>query len=139
MDPEVWGPHYWMFLHTVAANYPIKPTALERKVHYRLIHNFHEFLPHRRIAAEFVDLLKANPVTPYLDTRDDFVRWMHHLHNEINRKLDKPKLSLENHKREFNHMYSSAAEKHKRFLTNSFWVVWVTFLIMIGLLIYMYQ
>ena len=22
LDPKIWGPHYWFFLHTVAITYP---------------------------------------------------------------------------------------------------------------------
>jgi len=120
MDPLVWGPHYWMFLHTVAAHYPIKPTPAEKKVHYRLIHNFHEFIPHRQIAASFRRLLEQNPVTPYLDSHDDFTRWVHHLHNEVNQQLGKPTISLETHKQQFRDMYSSPAEKRKRFLKTQY-------------------
>ena len=28
MDPTVWGPHYWMFLHTVATHSPKDPDAI---------------------------------------------------------------------------------------------------------------
>ena len=139
MDPEVWGPQYWAFLHTVAANYPEAPTPTERKVHYRLVHNLHEFLPHRAIAADFRRLLEANPVTPYLDKREDLIRWVHHIHNEVNRKLGKPTMSLDRHLREFREMYDSAPEKRRRFLKNRYWVVSATFLILLGFVIYMYR
>ena len=34
------------------------------------------------------------PVAPYLDDRDSFIRWTHFIHNKINEKLEKPKISL---------------------------------------------
>ena len=24
LNPKIWGPHYWFFLHTIAINYPKK-------------------------------------------------------------------------------------------------------------------
>jgi len=135
----VWGPQYWAFLHTVAAHYPEAPTATEKKVHYRLIHNLHEFLPHRQIAADFRRLLEANPVTPYLDKRADLVRWVHHIHNEVNLKLGKRTISLETHLREFRETYDSAPEKRRRFLKNRYWVVCATFVVLLGLVIYIYR
>ena len=67
LDPTIWGPHYWFFLHTIAMTYPI---------------------------GEFSKLLEEYPVTPYLDSRDSFIRWMHFIHNKINEKLEKPKISI---------------------------------------------
>ena len=30
-EPEIWGPHYWFFLHTVAESYPLHPTSVTKK------------------------------------------------------------------------------------------------------------
>ena len=139
MDPEIWGPTYWSFLHTVAAHYPLKPTATERKVHYRLIHHFPEFIPHRTIAADFRRLLEANPVTPYLDNTAAFVRWVNHIHNVVNEKLDKPTVPLQDHLQAFKEMHESGADKRRRFLKNRYWVVCGTFIILLGLVVYMYS
>jgi hypothetical protein len=46
-------------------------------------------------------LLDLYPVTPYLDTKEDFVGWMHDIHNRVNDILDKPTMSLEEHKLKF--------------------------------------
>ena len=40
MKPEVWGPHAWIFLHSITFNYPDNPTDDEKK-HYK---NFFENL-----------------------------------------------------------------------------------------------
>ena len=98
MDPTVWGPHYWFFLHSVALHYPKHPTATTKKIHYRLIHNFHEFIPHNAIAANFVKMVAKYPVAPYLDSRAHFVRWVHFIHNKINEKTLKRLVSLEEHR-----------------------------------------
>ena len=31
LDPEVWGPHYWFTLHTIALNYPLYPNDVSKK------------------------------------------------------------------------------------------------------------
>ena len=49
-----------------------------------LIQNLH-FLPNEEIAKEFTRILNIYPVKPYLDSRASFVRWMHFIHNEVNR------------------------------------------------------
>ena len=30
-EPEIWGPHYWFFLHTVSESYPVHPTSVTKK------------------------------------------------------------------------------------------------------------
>jgi hypothetical protein len=34
------------------------------------------------------------PVTPYLDSRDSFTKWIHFIHNRINVILNKPEITL---------------------------------------------
>ena len=94
LDPKIWGPHYWFFIHTVAMTYPIRPNAITKKKYYEFIQNLSLFLPVEQISGEFSKLIDKYPITPYLDNRDSFVRWMHFIHNKINEKLEKPKISL---------------------------------------------
>ena len=39
-------------------------------------------------------LLDDYPVTAYLDNRESLIKWMHFIHNKINEKLEKPKISI---------------------------------------------
>jgi hypothetical protein len=94
LDPKVWGPHYWFFLHTLAMTYPHHPNTVTKKKYYEFIQNLPLFLPVEEISGEFSKLIDKYPVSPYLDNRDSFVRWMHFIHNKINEKLEKPQISL---------------------------------------------
>jgi hypothetical protein len=94
LDPKVWGPHYWFFLHTIAMTYPHHPNAVTKKKFYEFIQNLPIFLPVEAISGEFNKLIDKYPVTPYLDNRDSLVRWMHFMHNKINEKHEKPQISL---------------------------------------------
>jgi hypothetical protein len=114
MNVDVWGPHYWFFLHAVARHYPIHPSAIHRKIHYRLMSNFHEFIPDSKSSRLFSELLKENPVTPYLDTRKDLMRWTHHIHNLVNEKLDKDGISFDEYLKEFDGHYSPARFQQRK-------------------------
>ena len=94
LDPKVWGPHYWFFLHTLAMTYPHHPNTVTKKKYYEFVQNLPLFLPVEQISGEFSKLIDKYPITPYLDNRDSFVRWMHFIHNKINEKLEKPQVSL---------------------------------------------
>lgn len=94
-EPEIWGPHYWFFLHTVSESYPIHPTSVTKKKYYDLILNFPLFIPNQEIGNKFSQMLDKYPVSPYLDSRDSFVRWVHFIHNRMNTKLGKEQMSME--------------------------------------------
>ena len=94
LDPKVWGPHYWFVLHTIAITYPFNPNEVTRKKYYDFIQNLPLFLPIDEIGNSFSKLLDKYPVTPYLDSRQSFTKWMHFIHNKINVHLGKPEISL---------------------------------------------
>ena len=76
LDPKIWGPHYWFFLHTVATTYPNTPNEVVRKKYYDFIQNLPLFLPIPEIGNEFSRLIDLYPVTPYLDSRQSFMKWL---------------------------------------------------------------
>ena len=94
LDPKIWGPHYWFFIHTAAMTYPIRPNAVTKKKYYEFIQNLPLFIPVESISGEFSKLIDKYPVTPYLDNRESLIRWTHFIHNKINQKLEKPQVSL---------------------------------------------
>ena len=93
-DASIWGPHYWFFLHTVAESYPISPNDVTKRKYYDLITNMPLFIPDADIGDKFSRMIDKYPVSPYLDNRDSFVRWVHFIHNKINVQLGKQELSL---------------------------------------------
>jgi hypothetical protein len=106
LDPKIWGPHYWFFLHTVAMTYPIRPNAVTKKKYYEFIQNLPLFIPIENMSGEFSKLLDKYPVTPYLDNRESLIRWTHFIHNKINYQLEKPQISL-------NEFYVNYYEEYK--------------------------
>jgi hypothetical protein len=133
MDPTIWGPSYWFFLHNVAFNYPLYPTTIQKKIHFRLIHNFHEFLPNKSIAGLFVKLLEQYPITPYLDSKPDFIKWVHFMHNKINVRLDKPTITLSEHYSQFKEAYEPQPTRLRRFLKERYTILY-TLIIILGIL-----
>jgi hypothetical protein len=95
LDPTIWGPKYWFFLHTVAMSYPHRPNDVTKKKYYELIQNMPLFIPVESMGNDFSKLLELYPVTAYLDSRDSFIKWLHFIHNKINEKLEKPKITID--------------------------------------------
>jgi len=69
-------------------------------------------------------MLEKYPITPYLDTQKDFIQWMHFIHNQINIRLNKPTITLEEHYHQFHEAYDTQSrlprffkEKYKVIIT----------------------
>ena len=105
LDPKIWGPHYWFFLHTVALNYPLYPNDISKKKYYDFIENFPLFIPVPDIANSFSKILDEFPVTPYLDSRESFIKWIHFIHNKININLNLPELTLDESLKNYYELY----------------------------------
>ena len=94
LDPTVWGPHYWFVLFSIAVSYPTNPNDVIKKKYYDFFHNLPLFIPHIEIGDDFSKILDKYPVTPYLDSRDSLMKWVHFIHNRINLKLGKNEIKL---------------------------------------------
>lgn len=93
-DPNVWGPHYWFFIMTIAMSYPNTPNTITKRKYYDLISNLPLFIPNETIGNEFSKILDKYPVSPYLDSRDSFIRWVIFIHNKINFITGKEEISI---------------------------------------------
>ena len=93
LDSNIWGPKYWFFLYTVALCYPLNANDVTKKKYYDFIQNFPLFIPIPDMGNIFSKFLDSYPVTPYLDSRESFVKWVHFIHNKINVFLGKPEIS----------------------------------------------
>jgi hypothetical protein len=93
-DASIWGPHYWFFLFTIALSYPMIPNSVTKRKYYDLITNFPLFIPDTSMGDKFSQLIDKYPVTPYLDNRDSFVRWVNFIHNKINVMIGKEEITL---------------------------------------------
>ncbi len=140
LDPKVWGPHYWFFLHTLVMTYPHHPNAVTKKKYYEFIQNLPLFLPVEEISGEFSKLIDKYPVTPYLDNRDSFVRWMHFIHNKINEKLEKPQISLNDFFIKYYDEYKSHDEKLKEYYKIRGKIIYIGIILgMSGAIYYLYD
>lgn len=94
LSPLVWGPHLWHTLFTFALSYPVNPNTITKRKYYDFIQNLPLFLPNAEIRKTFGEIINNYPVQPYLKTRESFVRWVHFVHNVVNRITGRPDISL---------------------------------------------
>ena len=114
LNPEIWGPPFWFFLHTISFHYPLHPNDVIKKKYYDFIMNLPNFIPVENISKDFIQLLDLYPVSCYLDNRNSFISWCHFIHNKINEKLEKPTMSLEDFYIHYYNQYKPITEKQKK-------------------------
>ena len=140
LDPEIWGPHYWFFLHTISMTYPKYPNAVTKKKYYEFIQNLPLFIPVEKISSEFYKLIEEYPITPYLDNKESLIRWMHFIHNKINTKLEKPTISLGKFYENYYDAYKPTNVKMLEYYKLRKKIIYITFVcFIIGAIYYLYD
>ncbi|KAL0715506.1 hypothetical protein Bca4012_064828 [Brassica carinata] len=84
---EELGRATWTFLHTLAAQYPEKPTRQQKKDVKELMSILSRMYPCRECADHFKEILRSNP--PQAGSQEEFSQWLCHVHNTVNRSLGK--------------------------------------------------
>lgn len=136
LDPKIWGPKYWFFLHTISLCYPNYPNAITKKKYYEFIQNLPLFLPIEEIASNFSKLLDKYPIQPYLDNKESFIKWVWFIHNKINEQLEKPVISLNDFYIKYYQNYKSKNTKLIEYYKIRQKLIYIGLIIIISLLIY---
>ena len=95
MDPTIWGPHLWFFMHTLSFNYPINPTMDDKKNYYNFFYNLTQIIPCIECKNHYIDFFTKNPITNFLINRDKLIEWVTNAHNNVNKLTNKPIWSLD--------------------------------------------
>jgi len=90
MQTRVWGPAGWLFLHSIAQNYPWKPTVEQQKNYLNFFTLIGNVLPCRYCRESYQEFIKE-PDTKLdiskLKNRTSLVTWLYDIHNKVNKKL----------------------------------------------------
>lgn len=113
MRTKVWGPPAWIFLHTVAHNYPLKPTRQDRKNYKNFFKSIGYILPCKYCRMSYQQYYKELPITRFLNCRENVAYWIFLIHNKVNAKLGRCQLSLKDFKNKIKPRYDSYRAKCK--------------------------
>ena len=95
MNQNIWGPPFWLTLHTISFNYPIKPTEQD-KVNYKIFYtSFQNVIPCSICKKNYIRHLKEHPIDNYLSSRRKLSEWVIDMHNMVNGETGKKILSYE--------------------------------------------
>jgi len=87
-----WGPHGWLFLHSITFQYPDNPSLIDKKNYYNFFHSLQFVLPCEKCRSHFSSNLKKYPIQ--LNSRLNLIHWLINIHNNVNKSLHKKNYSI---------------------------------------------
>lgn len=123
MQPSVFGPVIWHFLHLMSFNYPVKPTLQDQEHYIDFVFSLSNVLPCRSCREHMKENLNnfgfvknTDKIRKIMATRTSFARFIFDFHNKVNSQLRKSTYPDFNKVRKQYEMYRSRkrneAEKH---------------------------
>jgi len=139
MEPTVWGPKLWFFMHTIALNFPDNPSFEEIRNYESFFENLKYIIPCDKCKLHYTQRLNENPVSKYLTDANSLFIYTIDLHNEVNKSLGKRIYSYDEvskiYKKHYNNPYSMTNFKTKFFTIKSIIII-LLIIGIVGLIIY---
>jgi hypothetical protein len=87
-----WGPPLWFSLHTIASTYPDVATEERRQGIVSMMDGLSKNMPCGICGAHLQDYLMRNPIYPHTATRDELEEFFYNLHEDVNKRNNKPRM-----------------------------------------------
>jgi hypothetical protein len=96
IDPTIWGPYLWKFMHYLTLAYPDNPTDADKDNLYNFFDSIKEVIPCEKCRYNFQVHLETTPLSEeILMDNVEVIKWLFNLHNKVNASLEKPILSYD--------------------------------------------
>ena len=104
MNVNEWGPGGWTFLHTITFNYPNNPSVQDKQNHFIFFDTLKHVLPCEKCKKHYKE--NSKDLKDNLNSRDDLVKWLIDIHNDVNIKNNKPAWSYADVYNKYQNMYN---------------------------------
>lgn len=108
---DVWGPSAWRLMHTIAQHYPESADTSTQDAMRTFLSSLQDLLPCTECKQHLRSYLQANPMTDAVQTRSGVQGYLVDLHNDVNRRLNKPVWRVE---RAVSHYRAAYTEHHQK-------------------------
>ena len=133
MNPKIWGPHAWIFLHSITLNDPKNPTLEQKEQYKNFFLNLQHVIPCEKCAYNYKQKLKKNPIK--LDNKKMLIEWLIEIHNDINKSHNKPTITYKEFINYYNKLYTSIPINNNNKISNNNNKIYVYLLYLIVFLI----
>jgi hypothetical protein len=107
LPPEVWGPIFWATMHITSLGYADEPTYAEKRAAKEFFTGMQYLLPCPTCRSHFREVLQGLPIDTWLDNRKSLVEWVWMAHNQVNQRLGKSTITMD----EFYKRYRDMAQR----------------------------
>jgi len=116
MDPKVWGPSAWIFLHSIVLSYDSSSSSNKTNIK-NFFNNLGDILPCVSCRTHYKENLKKNPLTAeVLKNRENLNKWLVDMHNQVNIITGKKILNYNNTDDVFDDICSNNTDNSKYIL-----------------------
>jgi hypothetical protein len=134
MKPEIWGPHAWIFLHSVTMEYPDSPTNVDKENMTNFMESLKSVLPCKKCRINFENHLRDFPLDDtVLNSKKNLVKWLIDTHNSVNRINGKKEIDYESALNKIFNFYKGNSLKKK------FIIYVVIFIILFTFILFLFQ
>ena len=95
MNPDIWGPPGWTFLHSITFAYPNNPTNVDKTKFAHFFNSLASILPCATCSYNYKQNLIDDPVENHLNNKKSLIKWLINVHNKVNIDNNKPTLSYQ--------------------------------------------
>jgi len=129
---NIWGPPAWTFLHTVTYNYPENPTDNDKRNFYNFFMSLQHVLPCNKCKVHYQQNIQKYDLSESLDSRENLVKWLIDLHNDVNRDNGKPVWS-------YSEVYNKYGEMYNQINIYNNIIIFVIILIVLILIFFLFN
>jgi hypothetical protein len=109
INPLLWGPHLWKFMHYLTLSYPDNPNEEDKQKFKNFFMMIGDYLPCEKCRVHYKSNKKTMPLTDeILNTRDGLIKWLFDFHNMVNQETGKPAITYD----DFTDIYINNKQKN---------------------------
>ena len=110
MEPNIWGPGAWTFLHSITLNYPDNPTLEQKKIYSDFFNMLPKVLPCNICQEHLTKHFTDSPINFNLNSKESLTKWLVNIHNKSNEQYGKPTISYTEFLKIYDNMYKNKEE-----------------------------
>ena len=112
MNPKIWGPAGWKFLHSITLHYPENPSLQDKQNYKKFFESLQFTIPCEKCKNHYQESLQKYSLDNALNNKEALFNWLVDIHNEVNKKNNKKVLSYEEVKNIYEKLYSNKKNKN---------------------------
>ena len=134
LNPKIWFNYFKFIMITISLYYPKYPNDVTKKKYYDFIQNIPLLFPEYPLGNNYIKYLEFHPLTPYLDSKESFIKWIHYINNKISLDLNIQEEKLEETFKKYFDMYKPKPKKKNKKYTYIYFTILVLVLVFINFL-----